>query len=270
MFFALLEYLRISDQIDKDTYFIPCVLPLDDPNPVKFVTECSPALLTWGKNVLPQGLFPALIVQLLRRKSAPCFHPSRGEKQLRCAVYLNSQDGALLVVDQISWFELYFAGEILKFPLMLEAVDESSRRLADRMKIHGYGELIRGVRCPGVSCDAPFIHPDIILPQCNMAECTEREAYRFELSPEQKHWIKSSSGKYGVFLYNYAEIMLFVSLITVSVLIIAITLAAKRRQKGMVIILCVCVCLFANLGKTTNIGGSNELLADFKLYKDQK
>ena len=84
---------------------------------------------------------------------------------------------------------------------MLEAVEESSRRLADRMKIHGYGELTHGIRCPRVSCDAPFIHPGIILPQSNMAECTMREAYRFELSPEQKHWIKSSSHKYGVFLY---------------------------------------------------------------------
>ena len=60
-----------------------------------------------------------------------------------------------------------------------------------------------------------------------------------------------------------------------------ITLAAKRRRKGMVIILCVCVCVCVcvsvcvcvcsqNSGKTTNIGGSNELLADLKLYKDQK
>ena len=209
-FFDLLEYLQIADQIEKDTYFIPCVLPLDDPNPVKFVTECSPALLTWGKNVLPQGFFPALIVQLLQRKSAPHFHPSSGEKQLRRAVYLNSQDGALLVVDQTSWFELYFAGEISKFPVMLQAVEESSHCLADRMKIQGYGELTRCVRCRRDSCDAPFIHPGIILPQSNMAECTTREAYRFQLSPEQKHWIKSSSGKYGVVLYNYTEIMLSV------------------------------------------------------------
>ena len=134
-------------------------------------------------------------MQLLRRKSAPHFHPSSGEKQLRRAVYLNSQDGALLVVDQTSWFELYFAGEIQKFPLMLEAVEESSRHLANRMKIRGYGELMRGIRCPRVSCDAPFIHPGIILPQPNMAECTTREAYRFQLSPKQKRWIKSSSGK---------------------------------------------------------------------------
>ena len=81
-FFALLEYLQIADLIDKDTYFIPCVLPLDDPNPVKFVKECSPALLTWCTHVLPQGFISALIVQLLRRKSAPRFHPSSGEEQL--------------------------------------------------------------------------------------------------------------------------------------------------------------------------------------------
>ena len=42
-------------------------------------------------------------------------------------------------------------------------------------------------------------------------------------------------------------------------------------RKGMVIILCVCVCVCSQTsGKTTKIGGSNELLADFKLYKDQK
>ena len=50
-----------------------------------------------------------------------------------------------------------------------------------------------------------------------------------------------------------------------------ITLAAKCRQKGMVIILCVCVSVCLQIsGETTNIGGSKELLADFKLYKEQK
>ena len=45
----------------------------------------------------------------------------------------------------------------------------------------------------------------------------------------------------------------------------------KHRRKYMVIILCVCVCLSVCLqisGKTTNIGSSNKLLADLKLYKD--
>ena len=79
---------------------------------------------------------------------------------------------------------------------MLEAVEESSCRLANRMKIRGYGELMRGIRCPRVSCDAPLIHPGIILPQSNMAVCTMREAYRFQLSPKQKRWINSNSGEH--------------------------------------------------------------------------
>ena len=194
-FFALLEYLRIAVQIEKDIYFIPCVLPLDDPNPVKFVKECSPALLTWCTHVLPQGFFPALIVHLLQRKSTPCFENSFGDKQLRRAVYLDSQYGALLVVDQISWFELYFSGEMTKFHIVLEAVEESSRDLIQIMKIRGYGNLKRAFRCPRVSCGTDLVHPGVIIPESNMAKCTKKASYRFPLSPKQMHWIKSNTGK---------------------------------------------------------------------------
>ena len=49
-----------------------------------------------------------------------------------------------------------------------------------------------------------------------------------------------------------------------------ITLAAKHRRNG-IIILCVCVCVFSQMsGKTTNIGGLKELLADFKLYNNKR
>ena len=223
-FFDLLEYLRIAVQIDENTctYFIPCVLPLDDPNPVKFDQECSPILLTWCTHALPQGFFPALIVQLLRRKSTPCFEHSFGDEQLRRAVYLDSRYGPLLIVDQISWFELYFEGEKTKFPIILEAVEESSRDLTHVMKIHGYGDLKRAVRCPRVRCKTCLTHPGLIIPESNTAKCTKKASYRFPLSPEQKLWIKSSSGKYDVFLYtcNYAEIMLSVSFITLSVLLL--------------------------------------------------
>ena len=59
--------------------------------------------------------------------------------------------------------------------------------------------------------------------------------------------------------------------VTFSMLLPSMKCRQKGRQKGMVVILCVCVsvCL-QHFGKTTNIGGSIELLTDFKLYKDQK
>ena len=58
-FFSLLEHLLIAVNIDDSKYFIPCVLPLDDPNPVDFQTKSArlPVLLTWNKEVLPQGFF---------------------------------------------------------------------------------------------------------------------------------------------------------------------------------------------------------------------
>ena len=37
----------------------------------------------------------------------------------------------------------------------------------------------------------------------------------------------------------------------------------------MIIIFSVCLCVLQMSGKTINIGGLNELLTDFKLYKDQ-
>ena len=61
------------------------------------------------------------------------------------------------------------------------------------------------------------------------------------------------------------------TLIYIIKIIIIFTLAAKRRRKGMVIILCACLCVCSQSSwKTTIIGGSNELLAHFKLCKDQK
>ena len=99
-FFTLLEYLLIAVKIDNGKLFIPCVLPLDDPNLQDFPNKCDPILLTWDNKVLPQGFFPALIVQLLQRKIAPHFSHCAGEKQLRRAVCLDSQYGPLRILDQ--------------------------------------------------------------------------------------------------------------------------------------------------------------------------
>ena len=81
---------------------------------------------------------------------------------------------------------------------------------------------------------------------------------------------------HDVFLLTYSQdtiVSYNIEIIFYNVIII--TLAAKRRWKGTVIILCVCVsvCLCVcsqNFGKSTNIGGSNELLADFKIIQGSK
>ena len=194
-FFSLLEYLLIAVNIDDSEYFIPCVLPLDDPNPVDFPTKSAslPVLLTWNKEVLPQGFFPALIVKLLQRKAPPIFSHCAGEKQLRRAVYLNSEYGALRLVDQTSWFELYFAGKMQYSPIVLKAVEDSSRALVDVLKTHGFGELKRAFHCTGVCDSKDPVHP-ALLTVTNEGQCTKREACRFSLSSEHMCWIKPTKG----------------------------------------------------------------------------
>ena len=188
-FFSLLDHLLIAVKIDDSEYFIPCVLPLEDPNPEDFPTR-PPVLLTWNKEVLPQGFFPALIVKLLQRK---IFSHCAGEKQIRRAVYLNSQYGALRLVDQTSWFELYFAGKMQYSPIMLKAVEDSSHALADVLKIRGFGELKRAFHCTGVCGSKDPVHPGL-LTDTNEGQCTKREARRFPLSSEHMCWIKPTEG----------------------------------------------------------------------------
>ena len=90
---------------------------------------------------------------------------------------------------------MYFSGEKTKFPIVLEALEESSRDLMHIMKIRGYGDLKRAFRCPRVTCDTDLVHPGVIIPESNMAKCTKKASYRFPLSPKQMHWIKSNTDK---------------------------------------------------------------------------
>ena len=114
-----------------------------------------------------------LVVQLLQRKIAPLFSHCSGEKQLRRAVCLDSQYGALRLVDQTSWFELYFAGKLQYSQIMLEAVEESSRALADVLNIHSFGVLKRAFHCTGVCGSKHPVHP-ALLTDTNECQCTKR------------------------------------------------------------------------------------------------
>ena len=191
-FFSLLEYLHISVKIDDNEYFIPCVLPLEDPNLEDFPNTSDPILLTWNNKVLPQGFFPALIVHLLQRKR-PKFSYCAGEKQLRRTVCLKSQYGALRLVDQTSRFELYFAGKTQYSPIMLKAVEDSSHVLADVLKINSFGKLKRAFHCTGVCGIKNPVHP-ALLTDTNECQCTRKEAWRFPLSSKHMCWINATEG----------------------------------------------------------------------------
>ena len=103
--------------------------------------------------------------------------------------------GALRLVDQTSWFELYFAGKKQYSPIVLKAVEDSSHALVDVLKIHGFGELKRAFYCTGVCDSKDPVHP-ALLTVTNEGQCTKkpREACRFPLSSDYMCWINATEG----------------------------------------------------------------------------
>ena len=76
---------------------------------------------------------------------------------------------------------------------MLKAIEESSHALSNEMDNHGFGELNRGFRCTGICGNKDTPHPALLLTQSNEAQCTKRDAYRFDLSSEHTCWIDSQT-----------------------------------------------------------------------------
>ena len=118
-FLKLMEYLFIISPLpDSREYFLPCVLPttnnfesLREP----FMKNVDPLVLTWNEKPLPQGLFPALVVNILSRKSSPTFAlspPQADKSQYRNVICLSchSLGGAVLLVDAIYQLKIFYSG----------------------------------------------------------------------------------------------------------------------------------------------------------------
>ena len=115
-FLILMEYLLIISPLPHKTleYFIPCVLAtINDLESLKepFKKKVDPLVLIWNERPLPQGLFPALVVNLLSRQFPPKFTLSQAdEPQYRNAIRLacTNPEGAVLLVDAIYRLEVLY------------------------------------------------------------------------------------------------------------------------------------------------------------------
>ena len=108
----------------KGKFFLPSVLPTTshlDNIRARFMKTLDSFVLTWDTKPIPQGLFTALIVSLLKRSASPQFHlhqPSELEEipkesmQYRNAIQLLciGPGGGVLLVDSIYWLEIYYTG----------------------------------------------------------------------------------------------------------------------------------------------------------------
>ena len=119
-FLKLLESLFIVAPLSQPgEYFLPSVLPtriLSEEMKAPFKKSVDPLVLTWKMQPLPQGILPALVINLLRRQQSPKFDlkllQCNAMAQYRNAICLDciSPVGAVLLVDSIYWLEIYFSG----------------------------------------------------------------------------------------------------------------------------------------------------------------
>ena len=137
--FSIDDFLKLMEDVfiiaslpQPGKYFLPSVLStsnLSESSKAIFTSNTDPLILTWDMKSLPQGLFPALVVNLLNRKSSPRFDlesSSSGNLQYRNVIRLKciGPGGAVLLVDAIYWLEIYYSGPSNKCCVIRHSVKE--------------------------------------------------------------------------------------------------------------------------------------------------
>uniref|UniRef100_A0A1X7V096 Death domain-containing protein n=1 Tax=Amphimedon queenslandica TaxID=400682 RepID=A0A1X7V096_AMPQE len=112
-FLSLMESLLIIGPLEEDQYFIPCVLETCAVDVLEkmrrqFSKSCDPLVLSWQDNIIPQGMYPALVVSLLKEG----FRMFKRQVPYRNAIKLQSTDLGvnILLVDTIQWLEIHCDG----------------------------------------------------------------------------------------------------------------------------------------------------------------
>ena len=146
--FSIDDFLKLMEDVfiigslpQPGKYFLPSVLPtatLSESSKAIFTSNTDPLILTWDMKSLPQGLFPALVVNLLNRKSSPQFDldSSSGNLQYRNAIHMQciGLGGAVLLVDAIYWLEIYYTGPSNKCCVIRHSVKEGVKAVVEKFR----------------------------------------------------------------------------------------------------------------------------------------
>ena len=147
-FLKLMEYLFILSPLpDKPgEYFLPCVLPMATTTDLENLREhfkktVDPLVLAWidddEPKPLPQGLFPALVVNLLSCNCSQNFNllpPQSDGPQYRNVIRLSdkSHGGELLLIDSICLLEVLYTGKHSECYRIRQVIKEGINAVVDK------------------------------------------------------------------------------------------------------------------------------------------
>ena len=216
-FLKLMEYLLILSPLSQTgEYFLPCVLPTTTDLlslRASFNNNVDPLILTWNEKPLPQGLFPALVVNLLSRKYSPKFNllPSRSDRpQFRNAISLSctSLGGALLLVDAIYWLEIFFTGPPHECYRIYKVIKDCVDAVVDKFHyMQSLKDPEERFRCPFCEKTDHFCHLSD-----DKTKLTCFEKYSFINEARQLPWFSSEvKSKFIVMLFLlYVDFISFI------------------------------------------------------------
>ena len=142
-FLQLMEHFHIISYLPQQgKYFLPRALrtTLSEALTCRYKAYVDPLILTWNKKPIPQGLYIALVVNLLGRENSPKFDlvPESVQKcQYRNAIRLRCVDlgSSVLLVESNYWLEIYYFGFLDSCPLLSSAIIAEVTKVAEKFHI---------------------------------------------------------------------------------------------------------------------------------------
>ena len=192
-----MKSLYILASLPDNKYLLPSVLSVqEDTISIKslFTKDIDPLILTWDEKPLPQGVFPALVAYLLHNKGLFNFNlpPSKDHPHYRNAMTLSFDDGYILLVDSITYMEVFYCGPLNKCHGIREEILIGILSVIDKFRymttIKIPVERFYCPKCPNKT-QRHFCRPDKDLKHlvcCN-------SPYRPYVDERQRHWFSPDS-----------------------------------------------------------------------------
>ena len=230
-FLKLLQDLLIIANIDRDTYFMPCVLPLEDLGPtyeptsefakkeINYMKEKMkannidcPLVISFGDGISPRGLFCSIIVELSQKykwKLANEENHVRRRNMIEFSVYnyttadsmsINQPTlrGTALIFDKVTYLEVYTSCDRNYCYVIHHAIRNCLHTACGKMKYST--EMLAlsiGLYCNSEICkkDNRIHHPS----ECSykndsnkwVENCKARRSHAITLSPDRAVWFSN-------------------------------------------------------------------------------
>ena len=205
-FLKLLKGLNIVAEVDHGSYFMPCVLPLEElSSELRDTYHCmkangidGPFMITFRSRMSPRGLFCAILIALLQNKKWTLPHIQKGVFRYRNLVEFDLEgryEGKVIVLDRNCRLEIYTTCEKNRCSEIRNTVCEAFKEACLKLNYNYiYKDTVFGFKC---KCGDKKEHSTAVT-ECDSNQWKERclihsRGNLVQLTKERLVWYQSDS-----------------------------------------------------------------------------